>query len=473
MSFYELFIGFRYLKSKKSQGFISFNTLLSILIVFIGVFIIIVVISVMNGFQATIKDKILDVDSHITISNSFEGFRGRGIKNYRELVDKIKGIDSVRSVSPFIQGQGLFRYKSNISYVMIRGMGEKDNAPEDVKRFIITGAKDYIKKRNIDPDSKKAEEITAGSVNNYTKKKGIYIGTELALMHDIKIGQKIELIVPKGQLTASTGVTPGLGKFKVLGFFKTHYYEFDTKLVLMSLPDAQKLYSVGDIVWGIAVKIDDVYKMKHLSSEVQSSVGFEYITMTAEEKNQNLFYALKLEKLIMTIILFLVIISAGFTIMGTLVMVVMEKRKAIGILKSMGAKPNSIMMIFVLEGFLIGVIGSLLGVIFGLAASLNLEAIIVWIENSLNSFLTLFYSNYNVIAKYLSDNFGFPIEQKMFFNISIVPSNVYYIDSIPTEVNPEFIVFIAVFAVILSTIAAIFPSWSASKQKPVETIRYE
>jgi len=434
MRLYELFIGFRYLKAKKAQGFISFNTVLSILVVFIGVFILIVVISVMNGFQAQIKDKILDVDSHITITSIYGETRGKGIDNYTPLAEKVKKVPGVLSVNPYVQGQGLLRYKSNINYVMIRGTGNREGMPPDVKKFIVRGLKDY------------------------RGEAGIYIGQEMASNLNIKEGYWIEVIVPKGRLTATTGVTPGLGKYRVLGFFKTGYYDFDTKLIIMSLAQAQRLFEVGDVVWGLGVKIRDVYRMEYMYSRIQGAIGFEYGTTTAEERNQNLFYALKLEKFIMTMILFLVIVSAGFTIMGTLVMVIMEKRKSIGILKSMGARPNSIMIIFVLEGFLIGVIGTVLGVILGLAASLNLESIIIWVENSINGVMTAIYSFLNL---------------GVFYRISLVPTNVYYIDSIPTEVKPEFVVMIAAIAVFLSTVAAIFPAWQASRMKPVETIRYE
>jgi len=226
----------------------------------------------------------------------------------------------------------------------------------------------------------------------------------------------------------------------------------------MSLPDAQRLYSVGDVAYEIGVKIDDIYKMDRVAADIQKKIGYEYVTHTAEENNHNLFYALKLEKLIMSVILFLVIVSAGFTIMGTIVMVVMEKRRAIGILKSMGAKPGSIMLIFVLEGFFIGVIGTSLGALFGLAVSLNFEAIITWIENSINSVMIFIYRLFD-----LGD----------FYRISIVPSHVYYIDTIPTEINPEFVAFITAVAIFLSIFAAIVPAWHASRQKPVETIRYE
>lgn len=433
MSLYELFVGLRYLKAKKSQRFISFNTLLSVVIVFLGVFILIVVISVMTGFQGQIKDKILDVDSHITVSG-YSGDGGEGISDYAVLTKKILELKGVRSASPYLQGQGLFRYRTAITPVMIRGIGSAAGIPGDTAKFITEGPKSYRSDRDV------------------------FIGAEMALNYGIRAGDSIELIVPRGRLTASTGVTPGMGTFRVAGFFKTGYYEFDTRLILMSLPASQRLYSLGNIAWGIGVKIDDIYRMDYMSSRIQSTIGFSYQTLTAEQRNQNLFYALRLEKLIMTIILFLVIISAGFSIMGTLVMVVMEKRRDIGILKSMGATPISIMVIFVLEGFFIGVIGTVTGVIGGLSASLNLEAIIRWIERAINAVMGYIYTVFDL---------GF------YFNITLVPKSVYYIDTIPTEIKPEFVVLIAAFAVFLSTVAAIFPSWHASRLQPVETIRYE
>jgi len=433
MSLYELFVGLRYLKARKSQRFISFNTMLSVVIVFLGVFILIVVISVMTGFQGQIKDRILDVDSHITVSG-YSGDGGEGISDYAALTVKILDLKGVRSASPYLQGQGLFRYGTAITPVMIRGIGSAKEIPGDTAKFITEGPKSYSSDKNV------------------------FIGAEMALNYGIRIGDSIELIVPRGRLTASTGVSPGMGSFRVAGFFKTGYYEFDTRLILMSLGASQRLYSLGNIAWGIGVKIDDIYRMDYMSSRIQSAVGFSYQTLTAEQRNQNLFYALRLEKLIMTIILFLVIISAGFSIMGTLVMVVMEKRRDIGILKSMGATPISIMAIFVLEGFFIGVIGTVAGVAGGLYASLNLESVIRWIEKTINAIMGYIYTAFDL---------GF------YFNITLVPKSVYYIDTIPTEIKPEFVVLIAAFAVFLSTVAAIFPSWHASRLQPVETIRYE
>lgn len=435
MSLYELFVGFRYLKSKKSQKFISFNTVLSILIVTIGVFILIVVTSVMNGFQSQIKDKILDVDAHITVTG-FTGKNGpEGIKDYAKLCSTITHVDGVTSALPYLQGQGLFRFQGDISPVMIRGMGTPGNFPAEMRKFLTS-------------DGKK----------NFGNEPEVFIGTEMATNNIINIGDYIELIVPQGRFSAAEGMQPGMGRFKVAGYFKTGYYDFDTRLVIMSLPQAQNIFAVGDKVWGIGVKIQDIYKMDIIAREIQRAIGYDYQSITAEQRNQNLFYALRLEKLIMTIILFLVIVSAGFTIMGTMVMVVMEKRKAVGVLKTMGSRPESIMSIFVLEGFLIGVAGTVTGVVLGLATALNLERIILTVERAVNGIGAWTYQH---------------IFHQIWFDMTIVPKNVYYIDGIPTEISPEFVVFISVFAVFLATASAVFPAWSASRLKPVETIRYE
>jgi lipoprotein-releasing system permease protein len=450
MSLYELFIGFRYLKSKQSQGVVSSNTFLSIFIVFLGVFILVVVLSVMNGFQAAIKDKILDVDSHITVQNMYGPSEGLGIHSYETLLKKISSIEGVRTAEPYIMSQGLIRFASNISPVMVRGVGRNGVIPEDVAKFIVKDRESFAKKG--------APRVSEKITREFFNTRCVFIGQEMAMNYNILIGDYIELIVPKGALTAKTGLTPSLERFMVIGFFKTEYYDFDTKLVIMSMPQAQRLFEVGDAVSGIGVKIIDVWKTGRVSEQINALLGYQYLTMTAEEKNRNLFYALKLEKLIMMIILFLVIISAGFTIMGTLVMVVMEKRKAVGILKSMGAKPNSIMVIFILEGFFIGTIGSFAGVVCGIAASLNLDAIIRWVEDTINALMGYIYGLFHL---------------GIFSKISLVPSHVYYIEGIPTEVNPELVVFIATMAVFLCTVAAIFPAWSASRLQPVETIRYE
>ncbi|HOD16800.1 MAG TPA: ABC transporter permease [Spirochaetota bacterium] len=449
MSLYELLIGFRYLKSKKSQGIVSSNTLLSIIIVFLGVFILIVVLSVMNGFQAAIKDKILDVDSHITVQPPY-GSEGQGIRNYDQLVKKIKRSESVRAADPYILSQGLFRFESSILPVMIRAIGVNGTIPRDVEKFIVKDEEQIIKSGKHRVSPKIAQKFFAT--------RSVFIGQEMADSYNILIGDYIELIVPKGTLSVRTGITPGMEQFRVIGMFKTGYYDFDTKLIIMSLPQGQRLFEIGDAVSAIGIRIRDVFKMDSVSDEMDALLGYGYNTMTAEEKNGNLFYALKLEKLIMMIILFLVIISAGFTIMGTLVMVVMEKRKAVGILKSMGARPNSIMVIFVLEGFFIGIIGAFLGVVFGIAAALNLDAIIRWVENVINSIAGGIYALFNM---------------GLYEKINLVPSHVYYIEGIPTEVNPELVVFIAIIAVFLCTVAAILPAWSASRLQPVETIRYE
>ena len=429
---FELFIGFRYLKSKKSQGFISFNTFLSVFMVFIGVFILVVVISVMNGFQSQIKDKIIDVDSHITVTKEFES-NPSGFIYDEKLTQKIKSVNGVKSALPYFQGNGLLKIAGDIKPVILRGFGDIGNMPEQFQKFI------------------KSEN------NKFDKSGEIFIGAEMANLHNIESGDVVELIVPRGKI-GSDSMEPGIGRFKVKGFFKTGYYEYDTSLLFISLTDAQNLFGARKRVSGISIKIDDIYKIDQYAKKLRDMIDFRYSVMTAEEKNGNLFYALKLEKLIMTVILFLVIVSAGFTIMGTLAMVVMEKRRTVGILKSLGATPQSIMTIFVMEGFLIGLAGSISGVICGLAFSLNLEAIIAFAEKVINHTGAFIFNFLNM---------------GQFVSISLVPQNVYYIEGIPTQISPEFVAFIGSFAVFLSTLSAVFPAWHASRLNPVETIRYE
>ena len=429
---FELFIGFRYLKSKKSQGFISFNTFLSVFMVFIGVFILVVVISVMNGFQSQIKDKIIDVDSHITVTKEFESNPSGFIYDVK-LTQKIKSVNGVKSALPYFQGNGLLKIAGDIKPVILRGFGDIGNMPEQFQKFI------------------KSEN------NKFDKSGEIFIGAEMANLHNIESGDVVELIVPRGKI-GSDSMEPGIGRFKVKGFFKTGYYEYDTSLLFISLTDAQNLFGARGRVSGISIKTDDIYKINNYAQKLRDMIDFRYSVMTAEEKNGNLFYALKLEKLIMTVILFLVIVSAGFTIMGTLAMVVMEKRRTVGILKSLGATPQSIMTIFVMEGFLIGLAGSISGVICGLAFSLNLEAIIAFAEKVINHTGAFIFNFLNM---------------GQFVSISLVPQNVYYIEGIPTQISPEFVAFIGSFAVFLSTLSAVFPAWHASRLNPVETIRYE
>lgn len=429
---FELFIGFRYLRSKKSQGFISFNTFLSVFMVFIGVFILVVVISVMNGFQSQIKDKIIDIDSHITVNKDFES-NPAGFKLEDGFIEKIKSVHGVKSALPFFQGNGLVKIGGDFKPIILRGFGGIGDMPVQFSKFITS------------------------DIRTFESKDEIFIGAELANLYAIERGDSIELIVPRGKI-GSDSMEPGIGRFRVKGFFKTGYYEYDTSLLFISLADAQRIFGSSGRVSGISIKTDDVYRIDEFSRKIRDIMDFRFSVVTAEEKNANLFYALKLEKLIMTVILFLIIVSAGFTIMGTLAMVVMEKRRAVGILKSLGATPQSIMTIFVMEGFLIGLAGSVMGIFTGLAFALNLEAIIRSVETAVNSaggfFCHLLYNT-------------------DFSGISLVPQNIYYIEGIPTEISPEFVVFIGSFAVFLSTLSAVFPAWHASRLNPVETIRYE
>src|SRR5271157_6494209 len=267
MGLYELRIGFRYLKSKKNQGIIAFNTILSIIIVFLGVFTLIIVLAVMNGFQSAIKDKILDVDAHITITRGFAPSPETGLRNYERLIKRIKEIDEITSAEPYIMSQGLFRFGSTISLAIIRGVGSKGTIPVDVAKFIVKDKEKFYKRAKPGMSDK--------LLNEFFNLRTVFIGEEMAALNNIFIGDTLDLIVPKGMLSARTGVTPGLEKFRVIGIFKTGYYDYDTKLVIMSLPQAQRLFEVGDAVSGIGVKISDIFHMKRVAGRIKDMLGYE------------------------------------------------------------------------------------------------------------------------------------------------------------------------------------------------------
>lgn len=297
---YELFVGFRYLKSKKTQGFISFNTFLSVFIVFIGVFILVLVISVMNGFQSQIKDRIIDVDAHITVGKDFSSEPSGAFRRYEEIATAIRAQKGITSVTPYYQNHGILRARGEMKPVAVRGMGAIEAMPDQFSRFIVEGPKTFVKRGEI------------------------YIGRELATVYNILIGDTVELIVPRGRL-GSESLEPGMGRYRVAGFFKTGYYEFDTTLLVISLDDAQRLFAAPGRATAIAVGITDIYRMNRFATQLRSLLGYSYTVNTAEERNQNLFYALKLEKLIMTIILFLIIVSAASPLPRTVMVAALEQ----------------------------------------------------------------------------------------------------------------------------------------------------
>ncbi len=417
---YELFIGLRYLKAKRKQFFISIITIISIAGVFLGVMALIIVLAVMNGFETDIKEKILGTYSHIILLKYGE----EGISQYSALIEQVKGYKRVVSASPFIYNQVMLTSKTNVSGVVIRGI-DPNSAVEvtNIGRALKEGSLSDLKPQG-------GTETIAG----------IIIGRELARHLGAFLNDPITVISPMGTITPM-GMVPRMKQFKVVGIFNVGMYEYDSSLAYISLKEAQRFFDMGEAVTGIEIKVDDLYKAKEVAGVIQRNLGFPYWTKDWMEMNKNLFSALRLEKVIMFIILFLIVFVAAFNIVGTLIMVVMEKNKDIAILKSMGATSRSIMKIFIIEGLIIGAVGTILGALSGLLAAINMETIAGYVERVL----------------------GF----------EVFPRDVYYLDRFPSEVNPVDVVIIVIIALMLCFLATLYPSWKASNLDPAEALRYE
>jgi len=269
---------------------------------------------------------------------------------------------------------------------------------------------------------------------------GIILGVELARHLSVSVNDAIQVVSPLGTITPM-GMMPKMKRFRIVGIFRSGMYEYDNTLAYISIPNAQKFFSMEDRVTGIEIKTQDIYKVKKIGEEIRRILGFPFWTKDWMDMNRNLFAALRLEKIAMFIILVLIILVAAFNIISTLIMVVMEKNKDIAILKSMGAPSLGILKIFIIEGLVIGVVGTILGGLCGLAIALNLEQVTGFVEN--------------------------------LFGFKILSSDVYYIEKLPSQVNPLDVGLILVTAILISLLATIYPSWRASKLDPAEALRYE
>jgi lipoprotein-releasing system permease protein len=416
---YEWFIGLRYLKAKRKQTFISIITVISIAGVVVGVMALIVVLAVMSGFEKTLKEKILGTQAHLVVLEATQG----GMDGYEEVMRKVEEVKGVVSAAPFIVSQVMLSSESNVFGVVLKG---------------------------IDPDrvgkvTELATNLKAGRLEDLKKSKegeppGIILGVELSKHLSVSLNDDIQVISPLGTMTPM-GMMPKMKRFRVEGIFYSGMYEFDNTMAYVSIKSAQKFFGMGDRVSGIEIKTNDIYNVRKIGTEIRRKLGFPFWTKDWMEMNRNLFSALRLEKIAMFIILILIVLVAAFNIISTLIMVVMEKNKDIAILKSMGAPSRSILKIFIIEGGVIGVVGTILGTILGLGAAFNLEKITGFVEN--------------------------------LFGFKILSSDVYYIDKLPSQVNPFDVAMIVMTAILISLLATLYPSWRASKLDPAEALRYE
>ncbi len=413
---YELFISLRHLRAKRKQFFISAITLLSIVGVAVGVMALIVVLAVMTGFENDITSKIVGMTAHVLVRQ-----HGRsGLENYRAITQRVRGIDGVVGATPFIFNQVMLTSEFGITGAVLRGIDPESIG--DVTSLV----------QNTKVGSVGALEFSAPA--------GIIIGSELSKTLGVSVGNWINVVTPLGTMTP-LGMAPKRERFKVVGIFTSGYYEYDTSFAYISISSAQRFFNMPDVVTGIEAKVKNVYKAREVASRIEKSLGFPFWTSDWMAMNRNFFKALKMEKIAMFIILTLIVFVAALAIVTTLIMVVMGKTRDIAILKSMGATTSSIMKIFIFEGLLIGVVGTIVGTILGLLIAYNLEGITQFLEG--------------------------------LFRFKFLPGDVYYIDELPSTVRPLDVVLIDGIAFLLSFLATLYPSRKAAGLDPAEALRYE
>ena len=419
---YEWFISLRYLKAKRRQGFISLISIISVAGVAVGVMALIVVLAVMTGFTDSLREKILGINSHIVVQRL-----GNGINNYQEITDAILQTDGVIAATPYTYSQTMLSVPDTSSGAVVRGID-----PATAKNVLSLNSQ-LIRGSLIDLEEDLASDVDQKpDISQAIILPGIILGKELARNLRVDINDKIRLFSPAGPLTPM-GVIPKIKTCRVVGIFDTGMYEYDSSLAYISLTTAQDFLDLDQNVHGLELKVDDIYRASEIAAKLEKKLGFGYIVKDWISMNKNLFSALKLEKTAMFIVLALIVLVAAFNIISTLIMVVMSKGKDIAILKSMGATSRGIMRIFIYEGLIIGLTGTVLGVIGGLALC-------------------------EILSKY------------QFIKL---PSDVYPITTLPIKVLPMDVTLVAISAALITLLATIYPSWQASKIEPAVALRYE
>jgi lipoprotein-releasing system permease protein len=419
---YEWFISLRYLKARRRQGFVSLISLISVAGVAVGVMALIVVLAVMTGFTDSLREKILGINSHIVVQKL-----GRGISNYRDISKIILETEGVLAATPYTYSQTMLSVPDASSGAVVRGIDPTTaNNVLSLNSQLVKGSVEALKDQKLQTDTPLKGKTRSGAL------PGIILGKELARSLRVDMDDNIRLFSASGPLTPM-GVIPKIKTCQVIGIFDTGMYEYDSSLAYVSLLTAQEFLELGDSVHGLELKVNDIYQASAIAAELEKKLGFGYVVKDWITMNKNLFSALKLEKTAMFIVLALIVLVAAFNIISTLIMVVMSKGKDIAILKSMGATSKGIMKIFIYEGLVIGLTGTVLGVIGGLG-------------------LCKILSRYQFIK---------------------LPSDVYPITTLPVKILPMDVTLVAVSAALITLVATIYPSWQASKIDPAVALRYE
>ncbi|MDR1994013.1 MAG: lipoprotein-releasing ABC transporter permease subunit [Azonexus sp.] len=411
---YELLIGLRYTRAKRRNHFISFISLISMLGIALGVAALIVVLSVMNGFQKELRTRILGVASHIQIT----GINGE-LENWPALAAQAMQHPEVRAAAPFIQSQAMFTVDGSVKGALVRGiLPDQEDKVADFRRTIKSGSLDDLRPGEF----------------------GVVLGAELARSLRVFTGDKVTLIAPQGTVTPA-GVVPRLKSFRVVGIFEVGMYEYDAGLALIHLEDAQRLYQMGDRVTGVRLKVDDLFSAPRIVRELAPRINADAYLSDWTQSHANFFRAVQIEKTMMFIILSLIVAVAAFNLVSTLVMAVTDKQADIAILRTLGARPRSIMTVFVIQGALVGCIGLALGVIGGVVLALNIDVVVPAIER--------------------------------LFGVQFLSKEVYYISDLPSDLQWGDVWGVTLIAFVLALLATLYPSWRAARVNPAEALRYE
>jgi lipoprotein-releasing system permease protein len=411
---FELFVGLRYTRAKRRTHFISFISLISMLGIGLGIAALITVMSVMNGFEKEIRARILGAASHIQVMGL-----EKGLDDWEALARQAKAHPDVVAAAPFVGAQALLSTGTAVRGVYVRG--------------IIPELEDTVAEFGRHMKAGRLEELKPGEF-------GIVLGVGLARGLQLRPGDKVTLIAPQGQVTPA-GLMPRLKQFTVTGIFAVDHNEFDSALALVRMEDAQVMYRLGSSVSGVRLKVKDLDEAPRITRQLSRMIQVDAQLSDWTQQNVNYFRAIQIEKRMMFIILTLIIAVAAFNLVSTLVMVVTDKHPDIAILRTLGASPASIMQIFVVQGAVIGIIGTALGVVAGILMALNVDVVVPAIERA--------------------------------FNFQILSREVYYISELPSDLHWRDVWSVALVSLFLAFIATIYPSWRASRINPAEALRYE
>lgn len=406
-------IGLRYLRAKRRNNFISFISMASILGIALGVTVLITTLAVMSGFQKEIRDRLLQMAAHATVSA-----QGAPMENWQHAVDVATRDPRVAGAAPYVEEEALLTGQRN-QPAIVRGI-----LPGEEAKVSVLAQK--MKQGSID-------SLTPGSYN-------ILLGQELALWLGVGVGDKVVVMLGEPQ-ASPMGMVPRYKRFTVSGIFEAGYNEIDRGLAVTSMPDMQRVLRMGDGVTGVRLKLHNMDLAWDVARDLALNLHGPYMVSDWTRENANLYQSLKMEKTVMGILLSLIIAMGAFNLVSSQVMLVTDKQADIAILRTLGLSPGGVMQVFMVQGTLIGVFGTVAGVIGGIVLTLNLERILAGIE--------------------------------AVFNIKLLPEDVYYITGLPTDMQPHDVVVITIVALLMSFLATLYPAWRAARTQPAEALRYE